>query len=169
MLVGRAVHRIGRGAVVEQVAGVQRAPLPIRPLRAVGDDQMGVQQRITGPPGAVGEPHRQQPRPLHMLGEGVQDRHVLVRAEHQIPGRHRVLPWRAAELLTRPGVLPGEQPLERLGRTLTLKPQGAGAAAVVDARGLAVAGQVLLTVLGDLTGLPRRRALAVVSPPRSPG
>jgi hypothetical protein len=150
VLVGGPVHRIGGGAVVEQVAGVQRAPLPVRPSGAVGDDQIGVQQRIPRAARAVGEADRQQPRPLHMVGtmppgaradllievgdggahaglvrlgdrragalitKGVEDRHVLVRAEHQIPRRHRIGPGRAAKLLTRPGVLPGEQPLERV-------------------------------------------------------
>jgi hypothetical protein len=68
LLVGGLIHRVRGRTVVEQVAGVQRAPLAVRPLGAVGDDHVRVQQRIAGPRGAVGEPHRQQARPLHMLG-----------------------------------------------------------------------------------------------------
>src|SRR6266536_5217060 len=81
-----------------------------------------------------------------LITQAVQDRDVLVRAEHQVPCGHGVLPWRAAELLAGAGILPAKELLERLRRALTFQPQGAGAAAVVDAGGLAVAGQVLLTV-----------------------
>jgi hypothetical protein len=50
-----------------QVPTVQRRPAAVRPLDTIGDDQMGVQQRITFSGGPVVEPDRQQPLSGHML------------------------------------------------------------------------------------------------------
>jgi hypothetical protein len=178
----------------QQIAGVQRAPLPIRPQGPIGDDQMGVQQRVARPGGAVREPHRQQALALHMLGpmppgaradllvkvgdrranarlmrgrhlprrlrvpQAIQDRHVLMRAEHQVPGGHGIGAGGAAELLAGAGIAPGEQVLEGLRRTLPVQAQRAGAATMEHPRGLALAGQVLLAVAGDLAGVVARPA-----------
>jgi hypothetical protein len=50
-----------------QVPAVQRCPAAVRPLDPVGDDQMGVQQRIALAAGAMVEAHRQQPLSGHVL------------------------------------------------------------------------------------------------------
>jgi len=50
-----------------QVPAVQRCPASVRPLDAVGDDQMGVQQRVTVPGCPVVEADRQQPLSGHVL------------------------------------------------------------------------------------------------------
>jgi hypothetical protein len=50
-----------------QVAAVQGRPASVRPLDPVGDDQVGVQQRITLSGGPVVEPDPQQPPSGHML------------------------------------------------------------------------------------------------------
>jgi hypothetical protein len=106
-----------------------------------------------------------------LVPQRVQDRHVLVGAEHQIPRRHRIGTGRAAELLAGAGVLPGKQPLERRRRTLTLQAKRQGAATVEHPWRLAVAGQVLLAVAGDLAGvvvLPPGRQLVQIRRHDSP-
>ena len=50
-----------------QVPAVQGRPAAVRPLDPVGDDQMGVQQRIALSGGPVVEPDRQQPLSGHVL------------------------------------------------------------------------------------------------------
>src|SRR6266545_2779048 len=194
LLVGRPVDRVRGGTMVEQVTRIQRPPLPVLAAGAVVDDQVGVQQRIPRPAGAVDKPGRQQPRPANMLGAVVaaagadlavevgdrladrvlvggqdrragllvaqpgQHRDALGGTKHQVPRGHRVGAGWTAELLAGLGVAPGEQVLERLRRAGAFKTERGGAAAKVLAGGLAVAGQVLLAVLGDLAGV-------VVGPP----
>src|SRR6266542_1724456 len=194
LLVGRPVDRVRGGTMVEQVTRIQRPPLPVLAAGAVVDDQVGVQQRIPRPAGAVDKPGRQQPRPANMLGavvaaagadlavevgdrladrvlvggqdrragllvaQPVQHRDALGGTKHQVPRGHRVGAGWTAELLAGLGVAPGEQVLERLRRAGAFKTERGGAAAKVLAGGLAVAGQVLLAVLGDLAGV-------VVGPP----
>jgi hypothetical protein len=53
------------------IPAVQRRPPPVRPLGAVADHQVGVQQRIPLPGRPVVEPHRKQPLSGHMLDTGV--------------------------------------------------------------------------------------------------
>jgi hypothetical protein len=60
---------------------------------------------------------------------------------------------RAAEQLARGGVAALEDPPERLGRRFARLAKADGTSAVPPARTLAVAGQVLLAVLGDLAGV----------------
>jgi hypothetical protein len=50
-----------------QVPAVQGCPASVRPLDAVGDDQMGVQQRVAFSGGPVVEGDRQQPLAGHLL------------------------------------------------------------------------------------------------------
>jgi hypothetical protein len=50
-----------------KVSAVQRRPAAVQPLDPIGDDQMGVQQRIAFSGGPVVEPGRQHPLSGHML------------------------------------------------------------------------------------------------------
>jgi len=50
-----------------EVAAVQGRPASVRPLDAVGDDQVGVQQRVAFAGCPVVEPDRQQPLSGHVL------------------------------------------------------------------------------------------------------
>ncbi len=93
-----------------------------------------------------------------LVAQPVQHRDALGGTKHQVPRGHRVGAGWTAELLAGLGVAPGEQVLERLRRAGAFKTERGGAAAKVLAGGLAVAGQVLLAVLGDLAGV-------VVGPP----
>jgi hypothetical protein len=54
-----------------EVAAVQRGPASVRALDAVGDDQVGVQQRIAFSGRPVVEPNGQQPLSGHMLDTAV--------------------------------------------------------------------------------------------------
>jgi hypothetical protein len=85
-----------------------------------------------------------------VVPEGIQHRHVLDRAQHQIPSRHRIRPRGAAELLTGLRVPPVKHPLELLRRALAAHPQRRGTATQPLTRGLALPRQVLLAVAGDL-------------------
>jgi hypothetical protein len=49
VLVGRPVDRVRSQPMPVQVAAVQGRPASVRTLDTVGDDQMGVQQRVTLP------------------------------------------------------------------------------------------------------------------------
>jgi hypothetical protein len=51
----------------EQVAAVQGCPAAVRPLDPIGDDQVGVQQRITLSGRPMVEPHRKHPLAGHVL------------------------------------------------------------------------------------------------------
>ena len=66
-LVGGPVDGVRGQPMPVQIAAVQGRPASVRPLDPVGDDQMGVQQRIALPGRPVVEPDRQQPLSGHML------------------------------------------------------------------------------------------------------
>jgi hypothetical protein len=68
VLVGGPVDRVGGLPVGQQIPAVERAPLAVGAEGAVDDHQVGVQQRIPGPAGAVGKADCQQPLPANMLG-----------------------------------------------------------------------------------------------------
>jgi hypothetical protein len=70
-LVGGAVDGVGGQPMAVQVAAVQRRPPSVRALDAVGDHQVGVQQRIAFSGRPVVEPDRQQPLAGHVLMAGV--------------------------------------------------------------------------------------------------
>jgi hypothetical protein len=81
-----------------QIAAVHRCPAAVRSLDAVGDDQMGVQQRITFSGRPVVEADRQHPLSGHMLDTAMAAAgpHMLV----QVAGR-----------LGQPGVMGGQDRL----------------------------------------------------------
>jgi hypothetical protein len=70
-LVGGPVDGVRSQAVPVEVAAVQRGPASVRALDAVGDDQVGVQQRIAFSGRPVVEPNGQQPLSGHMLDTAV--------------------------------------------------------------------------------------------------
>jgi hypothetical protein len=115
-----------------------------------------------GQPGVVGGQRRP---PSRRIPQAVQQRHALGRPEDHVEGGYRVAAVRPSEQLAGLGVAALEDPLERLGAGLAVLAEAGGAGAVPPAWALAVAGQVLLVVLGDLTGvvvLPPDRQLGHV-------
>jgi hypothetical protein len=66
-LVGGPVDGVRGQPMPIQVPAVQGCPASVRPLDAVGHDQMGVQQRIAFSGGPTVEPDRQQPLSGHVL------------------------------------------------------------------------------------------------------
>jgi len=107
------------------------------------------------------------------VAQAVEDRHALGRPQDQVKGRDGVAAMGTAQQLTRRWVLALEHGLEPGRRCFALQPQAGGAGAVPPAWGLAVAGQVLLVVGGQLAGvirLPTYRELGDVGhhPNRSP-
>jgi hypothetical protein len=115
-----------------------------------------------GQPGVVGGQHRPAGG---RVTQAVEDRHALGRPQHHIKARHGVATVGAAEQLAGVGVAALEHLPEARRGCFALQPQAAGAGAVPPARGLAVAGQILLVVGGQLAGvvgLPAHRELGDV-------
>jgi hypothetical protein len=99
------------------------------------------------------------------VAQAVQDRHALGRPQHHIKGRHGVAAMGTAEQLAGRGVAALEHGLEPGHRCFALQAQAPGAGAIPAARGLAVAGQILFVVGGQLAGvilLPPHRELGDV-------
>jgi hypothetical protein len=84
------------------------------------------------------------------VAQAVQQRHALGRAEHHIEGRHAPVTVGAAEQGAGVGVAAMEHVYERLGGGGAVLAKRGGALAEPAARGLAVAGEVLFAVVGDL-------------------
>jgi hypothetical protein len=84
------------------------------------------------------------------VAEAVEDRDALGRPQDHVEGRHRALAVGAAEKPLGVGVAALEHALEPRRRCFALQPEGGGAGAVPPSWGLAVAGQVLLVVGGQL-------------------
>jgi len=115
-----------------------------------------------GQPGMVGGQHRPAGG---WVTQAVEDRDALGRPQHHIEGRHGVAAMRAAQQLASGGVPAFEHGLEPGRRCFALQPEASGAGAVPPARGLPVAGQILLVVGGQLAGvvlLPAYRELGDV-------
>jgi hypothetical protein len=70
-LIGGPIDGVRGQPMPIQVPAVQGRPASVRPLDAVGDDQMGVQQRVALPGRPVVEPNGQQPLSGHMLDPAV--------------------------------------------------------------------------------------------------
>jgi len=66
-LVGGPVDGVRSQPMPIEVAAVHGRPASVRPLDAVGDDQVGVQRRVTFARCPVVEPDRQQPLSGHVL------------------------------------------------------------------------------------------------------
>jgi hypothetical protein len=142
-LVAGPVDGVGGQPVPVQVPAVQRRPTSVRPLRPVGHHQVGVQQRITLPAGAVVEPDRQQPLSGHVLvaavaaacpkvsvqvGDRLSDTSVM-------GGQHRLAGGRIAEAV---------QDRDALGRTQDHIKGGHRVAAVGAAKELTSVGVAAL-------------------------
>jgi hypothetical protein len=84
------------------------------------------------------------------VAQAVQQRHALGRAEDHVEGGHAAVAVRAAEQLAGVGVAAVEDAHERLGGGGAVLAERGGALAEPAAGGLAVAGEVLLAVVGDL-------------------
>jgi hypothetical protein len=112
-----------------------------------------------GQAGMMGSQHRPSDG---WVTQAVEDRDALGRPQDHVNGWDGVAAMGAAEELAGVGVAALEHSLE-LGRgCFALQPEGAGAEAVPPAWGLAVAGQILLVVSGQLAGvilLPAHRQL----------
>src|SRR5215218_1003345 len=87
--------------------------------------------------------------------EAVEDRDALGRPQDHIEGGHGGAAMRAPQQLASGGVPAFEHGLEPGHRCFALQPEAAGAGAVPPAWTLAVAGQVLLVVGGQLAGVVR--------------
>jgi hypothetical protein len=94
-LVGGPVDGVRGQPMPVQVAAVQGCPASVRPLDTVGDDQVGVQQRVTLARCPVVEPDRQHPVSGHALDTAV------AAAGPQ-------LPVQVADRLGQPGVVGGQ-------------------------------------------------------------
>jgi hypothetical protein len=200
-LVGGPVDGVRRQPMPVQVAAVQGCPAAVRSFDPVGDDQVGVQQRVTFSGRPMVEADRQHSLAIHVLDtavaaagpqvlvqvadrlgdagmvrgqdtpagrrvtQAVQDRHALGRPQDQVEGRDAVAAVGAAEQLPGRGVAALEHGLEPGQRCFALQPQAGGPGAIPAAWGLAVAGQILLVIGGQLTGvvlLPPHRELGDV-------
>src|SRR5215218_5260887 len=96
------------------------------------------------------------------VADAVEDRDALGRSQDHIKRGDGVAAMRAAEQLPSCGVAALEHGLEPGHRCFALQAEGGGAGAVPPAWTLAVAGQVLLVVGGQLAGvilLPTHRQL----------
>jgi hypothetical protein len=103
----------------------------------------------------VGGQHRPSGGPI---AEAVEDRDALGRPQDHIERWDSVAAMRAAQQPAAVGLAALEHGLEPSRRCFALQSQGGGGGAVPAAWGLAVAGQVLLVVGGQLPGvvlLPR--------------
>jgi hypothetical protein len=87
------------------------------------------------------------------VAQAVEDRHALGRPQDHIKGGHAVAAVRAAKEHPGGRVAALEHGLEPGQRCFALQPQAAGAGAVPPPWGLTVAGQILLVVGGQLTGV----------------
>ena len=87
------------------------------------------------------------------IAKAVEDRHALGRTQDHVEGGHRVAAMGAAEEFAGGGVAALEHGLEPGHGCFALQPKGGGAGAVPPARTLAVAGQILLVVGGQLAGV----------------
>jgi hypothetical protein len=104
-LVGGPVDGVGGQPMPVQVAAVHCGPASVRPLDAISDDQVGVQQRITLAGGPVVEPDSQQPLSGHVLDTAVATTgaQVLVQVadrlgqSHVVSGQHRPTSGRVAQ------------------------------------------------------------------------
>jgi hypothetical protein len=94
-----------------------------------------------GQPGVVGGQHRPS---RGWVTQAVEDRHALGRPQDHVKARHGVAAMGAAEELAGVGVA-----------AFALQAERTGAGAVPPAWGLAVAGQILLVVGGQLAGVIR--------------
>jgi hypothetical protein len=116
----------------------------------------------------LGQPSmmRSQHRPAgSWVAKAVEDRHALGRPQDHVEGGDGVTAVRAAQQFAGGGVAAFEHGLEPGRRCFALQPERAGAGAVPAAWGLAVAGQILFVVLGELAGvvlLPAYRELGDV-------
>jgi thiol-disulfide isomerase/thioredoxin len=99
------------------------------------------------------------------VAQAVEDRDALGRPQHHIERRDGAAVMRAPQQLPGGGIPAREHGLEPRQRCFALQPQAAGVGAVPSAWGLAVAGQVLLVIGSQLTGvvgLPPHRELGDV-------
>ena len=104
-LVGGPVDGVRGQPMPVQVPAVQGRPASVRPLDAVGDDQMGVQQRVALSGRPVVEPDRQQPLSGHVLDTAMAAAgpQVLVQVADRLGqpgvmgGQHRPAGGRVAE------------------------------------------------------------------------
>jgi hypothetical protein len=103
-----------------------------------------------GQPGMMGGQHRPT---SGRVTQAIEDRHALGRPQHHIERRDGIAAMRATQLLAGGGVAALEHGLERRRRCFAIQPQAVGAGAVPPAGGLAVAGQVLFVVGGQLAGV----------------
>jgi hypothetical protein len=112
--------------------------------------------------GVVGVQHRPSG---HRVTQAVEHRDALGRPQDHVEGGHGALAVGAAQQLAGVGVAALEHPPEPGHRCFALQAKRRGAGAVPAAWGLAVAGQILLVVGGQLTGvvgLPTHRQLGDV-------
>src|SRR5215218_6888449 len=98
----------------------------------------------------MGSQHRPTGR---RVTQAVQDRDALGRPQNHIEGGHRVAAMGTAQQLPRRRVAALEHGLEPGHGCFALQPKAAGAGAVPAAWRLAVAGQILLVVGGQLAGV----------------
>jgi hypothetical protein len=115
-----------------------------------------------GQPGMMSGQHRPS---NGRLPQAVEDGDALGRPQDHIEGGHGVAAMRAAQQLPSCGVAALEHGLELRQRCFALQAEGGGAGAVPAAWGLAVAGQILFVVGGQLAGvvlLPAHRELGDV-------
>jgi hypothetical protein len=163
----RPVDRVGGAAVPVDVPSV--ATNMLRPAVATAGAELPVQ--VGGrlrQPGVVGGQHRPAGR---RIPEPVEDRDALGRAQHQVKAGDRVTAVLAAQQLPGLRVAALDQPPEALLGGFPLQAEAGGAVAVPAAWGLAVAGQVLLAVVGEafqVVVLAARRQLGHVQHHPSP-
>jgi hypothetical protein len=142
-----------------------------RPPATLVRTHAGHRRDRDGPPGArpvgrrladtgvVGVKHRP---PGGRIAQTVEHRHALGRAQHHIERGHGIAAMGAAEQFASGRVAALEHPPEVRRRCFALQPERPGAGAVPAAWTLAVAGQILLVVGGQLAGvilLPPHREL----------
>jgi hypothetical protein len=123
-----------------------------------------------GQPGVMGGQHRPSGG---RVAQPVEDRHALGRPQDHVERRHAVPTVETAQQLPRRRVAALEHGLEPARRCFALQPEGGGTGAVPAARGLTVAGQVLLVVGGQLAGVVRlpptdSLAMSATTPPLPP-
>jgi hypothetical protein len=155
-LVGGPVDGVCGQPMPVQVLAVQGGPASVQALHAVGDDQMGVQQRITLARCPVVEPDRQQPLSGHVLDTPVATAgaQVLVQVGDRLGqpsmmgSQHRATSRGAAEAV---------QDRDALGRPQDHVKGGHGVAAMRAAQQLASGGVAALEHLLE----PRRRCFAL--------
>jgi hypothetical protein len=141
------------GAVVEpdrqQPLSGHVMDTPVAAARPDVDVQVG---RCLADAGVVGGQHRPAGR---WVTEAVEDGHALGRSQDHVKARDGVAAMGTAEELAGVGMAALEHGLEPSRRCFALQAQAAGAGAVPPARTLAVAGQILFVVGGQLAGVVR--------------